>query len=354
MPLPKKEYYYSIDAAKFICALLVVAVHCMPFGYSEAFLIPNQIVRNYIARIAVPFFFVSSGYFYFKSNYCYDYKKDKERKFLSRFLFLYIFWCLVYFPMHIPGILNDPKGAAVGALKYLRDFVFIGGHIHLWYLSATVFAILVISALLEKNLSIERIFRYSLVLYFIGLLGQGYSFLLEPLKRYSIIKGFIDFYENVFVTTRNGLFEAFTFVSMGLILADHRDHLPKRTSLICLILSMAGFAGELLLVKHFSGRIENDYYISLLPAIFFFYRYISKIKLEPSDKYKTLRKSSTLIYFTHPWVKNVLGSVLKRVNSTLPDTCLLFILTVICCILLSMAVIKLSEIKGFKWLKKIY
>ena len=64
MPMPKTEYYYSIDAAKFICALLVVAVHCMPFGYSEAFLIPNQIVRNYIARIAVPFFFVSSGYFY--------------------------------------------------------------------------------------------------------------------------------------------------------------------------------------------------------------------------------------------------------------------------------------------------
>ncbi|MBQ9541247.1 acyltransferase [Ruminococcus sp.] len=354
MPKQNKEYCYSIDAAKFICALLVVAEHCVPFGYSEAFIIPNQILRNFIGRLAVPFFYVSSGFFFFKSNYFYNYDIKKVKKYVSRLLFLYVVWCLLYFPLHISSILHDPNGITFGVLNYIRAFLFEGGHPHLWYLRSLAVSIIIVSAMIKKKFSMEKIFMISLAAYLVGLLGQGYTFLLEPLKKYDIMWDLLAYIKLIIGTTRNGVFEGLLFISMSLILSEHRHEYSKKLSIPLFTVSMAAFGAELLFLHRKGISLENDYSLFLFPAVFFLFQFVLSIKTEPSSKYKMLRKTSSVIYFTHPLVHNLMRSALLRFKAGLTRTSVLFILTEVGSIALAYSAVKLSEIKWLKWTKKLY
>lgn len=63
----EKRNYGLIDILKLLCAALVVAIHVPPFLDIHGLI--DFAVVNYIARIAVPFFFVSSSYFLFTKAY---------------------------------------------------------------------------------------------------------------------------------------------------------------------------------------------------------------------------------------------------------------------------------------------
>lgn len=55
-----KRKYAAIDIAKYVSALLVVCIHTYPFyEISETF---NTFFMQTICRIAVPFFFTTSGF----------------------------------------------------------------------------------------------------------------------------------------------------------------------------------------------------------------------------------------------------------------------------------------------------
>lgn len=56
------KYCFSLDVAKFVCALLVIIIHTRPFtGLSDVI---DFYLVDVIARIAVPLFFAISGYFF--------------------------------------------------------------------------------------------------------------------------------------------------------------------------------------------------------------------------------------------------------------------------------------------------
>ena len=51
--------YNGIDLAKFICSVLVVAIHFAPFGTYDSYELNQYIdfwVQNFLCRIAVPIF----------------------------------------------------------------------------------------------------------------------------------------------------------------------------------------------------------------------------------------------------------------------------------------------------------
>ena len=59
-----KRKYAAIDIAKYVSALLVVCIHTYPFyEISKTF---NTFFMQTICRIAVPFFFTTSGFFFFR------------------------------------------------------------------------------------------------------------------------------------------------------------------------------------------------------------------------------------------------------------------------------------------------
>ena len=59
-----KKKYGAIDIAKYVSALLVVCIHTFPFYEVSVRL--NAYWIQTVCRLAVPFFFVSSGFFFFR------------------------------------------------------------------------------------------------------------------------------------------------------------------------------------------------------------------------------------------------------------------------------------------------
>ena len=73
-----KRQYSAIDIARYISALLVVCIHTFPFlEISETF---NTYWIHTICRLAVPFFFTTSGFFFFR-NYAQSDQENDARLF---------------------------------------------------------------------------------------------------------------------------------------------------------------------------------------------------------------------------------------------------------------------------------
>ena len=67
----ERKTYYALDVAKFISAFLVVCIHTGPLLDVDA--TGNFILVQILARLAVPFFFVASGFLFFRKL---DFKRE--------------------------------------------------------------------------------------------------------------------------------------------------------------------------------------------------------------------------------------------------------------------------------------
>lgn len=126
---------HNIDFLRLICALLVVCIHCTNYSLRE-YILP-------ITRIAVPIFFIISGYFLYSDNN--EHTKSKIGKSIKKISKIYIISLIVFFIYAlIDGFINNNFNAIkIGPWKL---FVFITNcsslffpyDFHLWFLIALI------------------------------------------------------------------------------------------------------------------------------------------------------------------------------------------------------------------------
>lgn len=134
----QKQSSDCIDLVKLVLAVMVVAIHTLPFLNTRM----SLVVWPW-ARVAVPLFFVISSYFYFSKNI--DCPTNGIPKLLKRIGRLYVFWFLLYFPFLTAGQLNC--WVVYSGMPLLVD-LFLGGTFGAsWYLMALLLSILVLSLL---------------------------------------------------------------------------------------------------------------------------------------------------------------------------------------------------------------
>lgn len=352
-----RKNYNAIDLAKLICSVMVVMIHVAPFGHppeENSVLIDtfNDYIRNCLTRIAVPFFFVCSGFFlYRKTTEQFDFSPTK--KYAIHLGKLYLIWSAVYLPFIIQSIIHSDKGIFYELFKYARNFVFVGSYYHLWYLPATIFAVILISFLLLRKISVRKILIFSGILYFVGLLAQSWFILIKPLQQaFPTVWKLLKLVEDIISTTRNGLFDAFVFVAIGVAFAYHDGRLSKIKSLTGFIVSMILLVIEMYVLKSLHSIRENDMYLCLIPAVFFAFSWLIQVELPPHPIYQQLRKMSTLIYFIHAGIKSVLFDYVK--DTLIERSCLFFLIVVALTLLFSVIIIQFSQFPKLKWLKIFY
>lgn len=224
----EKQNYNAIDLTKFICAILVVTIHIAPFGDNENLRFFNYGIQNYLARIAVPFFFVTSGFLLYRKSTLENFSMDRTFKYALRLLRLYIIWSLIYLPLNIKIFLGNGQSIIHSVLVYIRNFIFTGSYTQLWYLNATIFAVILISFLLKKHIAPKKIIIYAAVFYFAGLFAQSYFGVIRPLRDLTPnLWHMLKLLSKIIVTTRDGLFEGFLFVAIGMFFAFYREKFPK-------------------------------------------------------------------------------------------------------------------------------
>lgn len=91
----KNAQFACIDLMKFICAILVVTIHTSPFKNVSPLL--DYGLTQYIARLAVPFFFVASGYFLFRKTDYDNFDVNVPLTYAKRIFRLYLLWNAIYF-----------------------------------------------------------------------------------------------------------------------------------------------------------------------------------------------------------------------------------------------------------------
>ncbi len=329
--LPMNYSFNGIDLIKFICSILVCIIHIAPFK-NVSFLYAdfmNFELQHYICRLAVPFYFVTSGFLLFRKIDLYNIEKKRIQNYCFKILRLLGTWTLL---------------------------LIIGPTKHLWYLGALVVAVAFFSFLLKYNVKPKYIVIISTIFYIIGLLGDSYYGIIEPLKKVKIFNYLISGYKYVFSTTRNGIFMGLIFVIMGAFIAHKKIVINLKTAFIGFILSMILLYVEVSLLQYFSVPKDHNMYICLIPSTFFLFYIASHMKLKKRKIYGKLRVMGMMIYYLHLLVyKIILISfyiIKKYYNYNLFS--LSFVSTLIAVILLAYLIEKLSHKNKFKWLKFLY
>lgn len=332
--------YNSIDLFKFICALLIIIAHANPFDdYSK---ILSFGVRNIVCVIAVPFFFVASGFLCFRKVELLEgeEKKNYIKKFLKRILLMYLLWSAIYFVFVAINWINN--GFTIySVLEYVRDFFFEGSYQTIWFLPALFSATLIVY-LLRKKLSYKQIFIISLPFYLFTLLGSSYYGIAENIP---VIRDIYNVYYSVFETIKNGVCFGFIYVTLGALIATNIEKIKisKKINIALIIVFYILLAIEEFVVAHFNWNSRSvDTVIMLLPLSFFIFTFVLNLELKDRKVYGTLRKYSLLMFLSQRIPLTIfelcLGNTLLVTNSMI-----YFVSILLCTLLLSFIIIKLSD-----------
>lgn len=280
-----KKVISGINNYKLVAALLVIAIHTSPLTSlsPEA----DFVLTRILARTAVPFFFMVTGYFVLPRAVLHP---DQAFAYLKRILLIYLMASLLYLPVNLYAGHFENLTLA----KLLKMMFLDGTFYHLWYLPALMLAfVLVLVWMRMLPMYLTGILTFAL--YLMGLFGDSYyGFLPET----SWLHGFYTLIFEFFEYTRNGLFYAPVFLFLGCLLATEKR--PARslslmgTAAFSILLIAEGYTLHLLEVQR-----HDSMYLFLLPLMYVLFSALMDLKLPNVMRYLP-SDFPLLIYLLHP------------------------------------------------------
>lgn len=341
------QNYSSIDLAKFVAAIFVVAIHAQPFSG-----LTQTVVIDVFARMAVPFFFITSSFFFFSKN---PGKKELSH-YLRRMGILYLFWFVVEFPITCLHAFIEPETPfGHNLLMLLRNFLFgstFGGS---WFLMALMQCIL-LTWLLARRMRFAVLLVLGAFFYLLAV-GSSYYYAFLP----SVVQHGVDGYRRWIGSMELSWMSALLPCVLGFWVARYRQTvlevftserlrvlLPVAFLLVCCEVFgvQAAYASVQLQLD------KTDVYFLLQPMVLLLFVWLLQKKCTWPLPYRRLRVYSTLFYFSHFVFVFVLVLVNKHVVPVHP--LLKYVLVLCCCLLFSRLLLFLSEKKGWGWLKYAY
>lgn len=343
----EKFQYNNIDLFKIIFAVVVVMIHTTPFiDISES---ASWYFSNTVANLAVPFFFVTSGFLLFRKLLTCeaDNRSKIVKKYLMHILRMYMIWCAIWIPWKALHYYNIGHFTALDLLKYIRNIFLVSGGDALWYLPALFASVSTMYFLKFKlNASTATITGLSLALYTFGCAISSWYGVFEN----SIL---VNTYYTIFETVDNGILNGMIFVSVGMIIAENENRQSVFYNISGFILSLSLLFAESYIVNvsnlNKSGVCNNF----LLPVvIFFMFKLILSIKIEGKESmFKTFRDFSTLIYLSHCFIIRTIKLLASITDITLSHT-VLFIITLLLSSVFAASIRELS--KKYAWCRLLY
>ena len=299
----------GIDALKFICAFFVVCIHKRFPGMVGLYIVA-------ISRIAVPIYFMITGFFY-KSE------ENQEKKQILKLLKIILFSSVLYFVwnfmLDIAGFIvhgnTDSIFRVLDAFSkrsLLEMFLFNESPFagHLWYLNAVVYVFLCFF-ILKKIKLVKILYWITPLLLIVDLVFGKYS--LAILGR-----------EFDYICVRNFLFVGIPYFAIGHVIrhAYVQNKLKPRHGKYLLVAATV-FSIMLCVIEKYillALKIEakRDHYISTtVLAIVVFILFLTAFSNE-NKKLKWIsdigRKNSLDIYIIHPMVMDVLSIISRKLR----------------------------------------
>jgi surface polysaccharide O-acyltransferase-like enzyme len=165
-----------VDIFRYIGAIMVIAIHTHPFAEIDTG--TTEMIRT-ISRLAVPFFFAASGYYFVK-------RFRENASFLDYVMRIakdYCIWSGIYFILDfIKWGHTNLKGFIVNCFS---SFFVLGSHYHLWYIIALISSVC-ITALFLRLRRENLLLWISGALFAVGAFDSGY---LDTITGSNILSG---------------------------------------------------------------------------------------------------------------------------------------------------------------------
>lgn len=312
-----KKHNATLDVAKLFFALLVVAIHTEPFGFS--FLLDKGF--GIITRLCVPFFFVTSSYLFFQ-------KDRKPLRYVRRIFTLYLIWCLLYLFINYAQV----KGMTFSKLMI---HYFWEGHDVLWYLMASVIGFL-ITYTLSRKLSPTSILTIAIFFLVVGCIQSTYVPLFRRLFGVDIPELF---------GSRNGVVYAFPYYALGLFMARQNpaNSSQKRTKYIGFAVCLCLLVAESVIFIMIFKTTTTILWLSVFPLTYYLFKILNDIDITlPYNWSLIIRKTSIFIYVVHPFFLRAFDDLHYLTY---------FFVVALASVVVSLLVVWLSGKRFFKWLQ---
>lgn len=322
-----KGRYPSIDIFRYVCAVLVIAIHTRPFNEINTTL--SYLASDVIPRIGVPFFFITSGYFYIRRL------QNGENPFwhyLKRFITIYFVWSCPYFLIElVQWGHGNLKGFIVNCII---TFVYYGSSYHFWFFPALIFS-LCFTTFLWKSGGKRVIIPLSIILYTIGVLGCAYYNAFQSIP---VLSQF--FSHPQFINIRRILLMGFPFFSGGYVVLESKEKFTKQPGLflwfVCFIISILDLG--IVIKMQFQQSIVLTF--GLYPLVISTFIVLLR---NPMPKLQgiadTSRKLANFTYYAHPAFILSIELIARR---SVPNT-VMFLLTVISTFAVALLILKIDK-----------
>lgn len=291
----------ALDGFRWIAALLVVAIHTSPLACVDG--TADFLLTRVLARVAVPFFLMTTGYFMAAH-------REDGRWLLGqmdKLAAIYTGAVVAYLPLN--AYMGDLARLTPGTLA--RALIFDGTFYHLWYLPAVLLGLPLTWVLLRKT-GMRGATIAAAALYAVGLLGDSYFGLIAGTPLEAVYGGMFQ----CFRYTRNGLFFAPMFLALGAALRGSGLSAAlnrMRTSGLAagLAASLALMAAEALALRGAGWMRHDSMYVMLLPTMAFLFALLLRVNGPGRRRWRSL---TLWIYLVHPWAIVLVRGAAKLVR----------------------------------------
>lgn len=286
METKNNVHYGMIDVLRLVFAITVVSIHTMAFqSINQDLWIATSMG---IARLAVPFFFIVSGYFLYNRI-----NSEKEPKStLKHLLRLYALWVLIEIITLFPLVLSSlsaPPQLIIGRL------LLAGITGSLWYISSLIITIFIISPLLKRD-KLFLLLIIGFVLYLFGATGDTYYRLFEK----TMINPLINGYTSIFMLPQIGITESILFISLGAVVNKYKlNEKIKKAGLLSILSIILLLIEAFVLNKTGIAKDANMYLSSIIAAPLILIWAINSTQNISTKVSKACREYSLGIYCSH-------------------------------------------------------
>lgn len=315
----KQLQYQNLDLFRFLSSIIIIVLHARPF-FTVSYEI-DMAINNIIGRICVPFFFFISGYFAAKQE---QKKPDYIRSYIRSMIPVYLLWSAVYLPwslslaapyiqqvsgllctIGLPTAIQNLLLLLLVPLAVIVALLYSGVYYHLWYFPVLLLSMLVLRWW-KRKYSLRGLLTVSFVLLLFGATETYYGFCGQ------FFQSLLHYYYAVFFTTRNFLFFALFYVTLGYWMGK-QEQPASSLCFLKLLLSIAALVGEGMLLQT-TQRLDSNILLACVPLVYYLFScllytnihvpQLSEIPFRAISKYYYL-VHPLMILFVHAWFPQV-------------------------------------------------